>query len=77
MKTPLEKILLITTAQKNALKKLGIITIGDLLFFFPVRYSDISQVKLIRDIAKGEVVTLYGKLGKLQLRRGFWQRYAT
>ncbi|OGI83975.1 hypothetical protein A2997_00785 [Candidatus Nomurabacteria bacterium RIFCSPLOWO2_01_FULL_36_10b] len=74
MKTPLEKILRITTAQKNALKKLGIITIGDLLFFFPVRYSDISQVKLIRDIAKGEVVTLYGKLGKLQLRRGFKSR---
>ena len=36
--------------QKKALNKLSLFSVADLLFHFPVRYSDISEVKKIIDL---------------------------
>ncbi len=55
------------TLQK--LHSLGIFTTNDLLFYFPRRYIDFTQVKTIRDMRKGEYVTVEGTLAKLQLIR--------
>lgn len=60
--------------QKVALARLKIETVRDLLFYFPTRYSDISEIKLIRDISSGENVTLYGKISKLKTKKGFRSR---
>lgn len=57
--------------QKKALRKLGLFSIADLLFHFPVRYSDISQVKQIKDLVSGETATVYGKVSKLKTKKGF------
>jgi ATP-dependent DNA helicase RecG len=57
--------------QKKALEKLGLTTVRDLLFYFPTRYSNISEIKLIRDAIAGESVTLYGKIGKLKTKKAF------
>ncbi len=57
--------------QKKALNKLGLFSVHDLLFHFPVRYSDISKVKLIKDLVGGEVATVYGKVSKLKTKKGF------
>jgi len=57
--------------QKKALKKLGLFSVHDLLFHFPVRYSDISQVRQIKDLVAGEVATVYGKISKLKTKKGF------
>lgn len=57
--------------QKQALTRIGLSTIRDLLYYFPTRYSDGNAIKLIRDISIGETVTLYGTLSKLKTKKGF------
>ena len=57
--------------QKKALKKLKLFSVHDLLFHFPVRYSDISEVKQIKDLVAGETATIYGKISKPKTKKGF------
>lgn len=59
------------TNQKKALHKLNIFSVADLLFHFPTRYSDISEVKKIRDVIVGDVTTVYGKVSKLKTKKAF------
>jgi ATP-dependent DNA helicase RecG len=49
---------------KNAssLEKLGMFTLGDMLYYFPRRYDDYSQLKPIRSLNYGEVVTVIGQI---------------
>lgn len=61
----------INDIQKQALARIGLSTVRDLLYYFPTRYSDGSAVKLIRDVTVGETVTLYGTLSKLKTKKGF------
>jgi ATP-dependent DNA helicase RecG len=60
--------------QKKALRKLGLFSVHDLLFHFPVRYSDISKVKLISELILGETATVYGKVSKLKTKKGYTSR---
>jgi ATP-dependent DNA helicase RecG len=57
--------------QKKALHRLKLFSISDLLFHFPVRYSDISEVKKIADLIPGDVATIYGKVSKLKTKKAF------
>ena len=57
--------------QKKALARISLLTIEDLLYYFPARYSSISEIKLIRDIALGETVTLYGKISEPKAKRAW------
>src|SRR3989339_95706 len=57
--------------QKKALNKLGLFSVHDLLFHFPTRYSDVSEVKLITELTPGETATVFGKISKLKTRKGF------
>ena len=57
--------------QKKALRRLKILTVRDLLYHFPVRYSDISQVKKISELAPGEMATVYGKISKLKTKKAW------
>jgi ATP-dependent DNA helicase RecG len=60
--------------QVAALKRLGIITIKDLLYHFPVRYSNIRATKPARDTTSGEQVTIYGILGAPSIKKSFRQK---
>ncbi len=57
--------------QKRALKKLNLFSVADLLFHFPVRYSDISEVKQIVNLIPGETATVFGKISKLKTKKGY------
>ncbi len=57
--------------QKKALRRLNIFSVADLLFHFPVRYSDISEVKKISELIPGDMATIYGKVSKLKTKKGF------
>jgi len=57
--------------QKRALHKLKLFSVADLLFHFPVRYSDISEVKKISELVPGDKATIYGKISNLKTRKGF------
>ena len=61
-------------AQKKALARLRIHTVGDLLYHFPARYSDMSTLSNIDTAETGSVVTLYGQLSKLETKKGFTSR---
>jgi len=67
----LESQFRLTKDQKSALLRLGLTTIRDLLFYFPARYSDISQIKLIRDLIPGDIATVYGEVSKLKTKKAF------
>lgn len=61
----------LSPAQKTALKKLGIVTVYDLLYHFPVRYGDTAEIRSIAGVLKGDSVVLYGKISKLKTSKGF------
>ncbi len=48
---------------KVLLQNLEIFTIEDLLYHFPFRYDDFSQIKKIGDLVEGEVVTVEAVMG--------------
>ncbi len=55
---------------KNAasLEKLGMSTLGDMLYYFPRRYDDYSQLKPINSLVYGEVVTVIGQIQSVHNR---------
>ncbi len=54
-------------AQKLA--RLGIHTIRDLLYYFPVRYDDYSALKTINQLFYGEQVTIIGRVASVRKYR--------
>jgi len=60
--------------QKRALKKIGIRTIGDLLYHFPARYESAGQTGTIAGVSAGAEVTLYGTVRKPDIRRTWKSR---
>ncbi len=68
---PLEKTFKITDLQKKALARLGLYSVRDLLYYFPSRYTDISEVRPINTLTEGETATIFGTLSKLKTKKGF------
>jgi ATP-dependent DNA helicase RecG len=57
--------------QKTGLKKLGLVTVRDLLFYFPTRYTDMSVIKRVADLTPGETATLYGVITNPKTKKTF------
>lgn len=57
--------------QKKALTRLHIETVRDLLYHFPSRYTDISEVRSIQSLTSGETATILGTLSTLKTKKGF------
>jgi ATP-dependent DNA helicase RecG len=51
---------------KKILEKLGIFTIEDLLYYFPFRYEDFSNLRPAAEVEEGTVVTVKGVLEKAE-----------
>ncbi|MFC1524880.1 ATP-dependent DNA helicase RecG [Planctomycetota bacterium] len=58
--------------RAKMLKRLGVSTVYDLLYFFPRKYLDRSQIKKIRDVSKGidEEQTIQGTVMAISSHRG-------
>jgi len=56
------------TMERN-LARLGITTVRDLLYHFPRRYDDFSQLKKINQLVPGEEVTIVGTVWEVNNRR--------
>jgi ATP-dependent DNA helicase RecG len=52
----------------EALVKLGLHTLGDMLYYFPRRYDDYSQLKPIKELFYGEQVTVIGTIDSVHSR---------
>ena len=69
--SPIESNFRLMELQKKALKKLGIKTIEDLLYYFPVRYGDTSEKRNIGELVVGEKAVIFGKISDLKISKGF------
>ncbi|HKI53435.1 MAG TPA: ATP-dependent DNA helicase RecG, partial [Anaerolineales bacterium] len=52
----------------ETLTKLGMATLGDMLYYFPRRYDDYSQLKPIKELFYGEQVTVIGTIQSVHSR---------
>ncbi|MBI5839029.1 MAG: ATP-dependent DNA helicase RecG [Chloroflexi bacterium] len=55
-------------AHSKTLEKLGLQTLGDMLYYFPRRYEDYSQLKPIKSLWYGETVTVIGTIQSVATR---------
>ncbi len=62
LNTPLKTIPRIGPVYIEKLKKLGLKNVRDLLFYFPFRYDDFSEILPIDKIEEGQVVSVRGKI---------------
>ncbi len=60
--------------QKKALKRLGVSSIGDLLYHFPARYEAAGPTGTIAGAQAGAEVTLYGTIRKPDVRKTWKSR---
>ncbi len=58
----LEEHIRILGPQKAALSRLGIKTVEDLLYHFPVRYGDTVESRSIASLKKGDEAVIFGKV---------------
>lgn len=65
------KVFKLSTPQAAALARMNLVTVRDLLYHFPTRYTDISQVVHIAHIHDGDHVTLLGTISNLKTKKGF------
>ncbi|OHA89267.1 MAG: hypothetical protein A3C70_00265 [Candidatus Zambryskibacteria bacterium RIFCSPHIGHO2_02_FULL_43_14] len=70
----LTEVFRILPAQASALKKLGIISIKDLLYHFPTRYGDSAQVTSINNLHKGDTSVIFGRISGLKMSKAFHKK---
>ncbi|OGG54253.1 hypothetical protein A3H16_01595 [Candidatus Kaiserbacteria bacterium RIFCSPLOWO2_12_FULL_53_8] len=69
----LTKYFRLTPVQLSGLKKLGLLTVRQLLYHFPVRYDQGGMDSAITGLVAGASVTIFGTISKLDTRRS-WKR---
>jgi len=76
LETKIEQLPKTGIEQVGKLHKLGVKTIGDLIFHFPFRYDDYSQIENISKIYQGQTATVAGKITGARTNRT-WKRRIT
>ncbi len=76
LKAKIEKEFRITEPQRKALAKMDINTVEDLLYHFPVRYGDTSEIKNVGSLVKGENVVLFGRISNLKTSKAWIKKIA-
>ncbi|OGN00963.1 MAG: hypothetical protein A3B91_00590 [Candidatus Yanofskybacteria bacterium RIFCSPHIGHO2_02_FULL_41_29] len=71
---PIEKLKNVGSRNLSRLNRLGIKTIRDLLWHFPVRYEDYSEVMPINQVEPGQKVNVQGEVLKISSKRIFPRR---
>jgi ATP-dependent DNA helicase RecG len=61
----------LTPPQREALRRLGITTIKDLVYHFPIRYGDTVEARHIDSLQKGDNAVIFGKITGLKASKGF------
>ncbi len=69
--SPISSLARINEVHAEALKRLQLFTVQDLLYHFPTRYADSREVTATTHLEQGKPVTLYGVMEKVTVRRSF------
>jgi len=56
------------------LEKLKLLTIKDLLYYFPFRYQDFSNIKPIAELIPNEITTIHGIIEKVSVSKTFYKK---
>ena len=78
LQTSIEKIPRVGAAYAKRLKKFGIKTVQDLLFYFPARYDDFSEIITIAEARNklGEIACVQGEIIEIETTKSFYNRMA-
>jgi ATP-dependent DNA helicase RecG len=68
---PISAHLRIDINHQEALKRVSIGTVGDLLYYLPARYEDITDVQSVGGLEKGQEAVVYGQLSGLKTRKAW------
>lgn len=71
LETPVQEISKIGTAYQKKLKKLGITTLRDLLYYFPQRYNDFSEIIAINKVKNGTTACVQGRIVEIATEKTF------
>lgn len=72
--TPIRELTRVGKTTASRLKRIGLETVEDLIFYFPFRHEDYSLLKKIKDLVPNEPVTVRAKIQLIAGRRGFRSR---
>jgi ATP-dependent DNA helicase RecG len=72
--TPTEQLPRVGPQYQKKLKRLGIKTVGQLLFHFPHRYEDFSSITPISQVEIGQTVSVKGRIEDIKNIRTFRKR---
>jgi len=72
--TPLEQIKGVGPRFLTRLHKLGLNTVRDLLYHFPSRYEDWSEIVPIADLKPGDMKTIQADVRKIKMNRAWHKR---
>nr|MBD3359308.1 ATP-dependent DNA helicase RecG [Candidatus Buchananbacteria bacterium] len=71
LETSIEKLTSVGKTTARLLNKIGINTVFDLIYYFPFRYDDFSQIIKINQLLPNQTVTVKGKIILINNRRSF------
>jgi len=71
LETPLYEIIGARAPLLRRLDKLGIRTVADLLWHFPVRYDDYSKIYKIAELEPGQQATIQATIEEMRVRHSF------
>jgi len=71
LETNIGEIPKIGPAYQKKLKKLGITTVHDLLFYFPQRYNDFSNIVTINQVKNGTTACVQGRIVEIATEKSF------
>ena len=75
--TPIENLPGVGSFYANRLEKLEIRTVRDLVYHFPFRYEDFSQVEKIRDVVDGQKLSIQGVILQIKNIRTRFGKFLT
>lgn len=67
----LTELFRIDAKHEKALKRLGISTVRDLFYYFPVRYGDVAQADYIENLKDGAPAAVFGTVKKSGTKKSF------
>ena len=74
LNTDITKINRVGVQTAKRLKKLGVETVEDLLYYFPFRYDDFSKITPIDNLKAGESANVVGQIELIQSKRSHRKR---
>ena len=72
--TPIKNLTSVGKTTAGRIKRLGLLTVADLLYFFPARHDDFTKKKYIRDLIPGENANVVGQIELIENRRSYRRR---